>query len=83
MTIEPATDADFAELHAWRYEPPYDFYDGDVDPVTNPERFFAVCNPGSDAVEQAARRIGPSVRQKNALPDVQGPQASLLIEKKP
>ena len=40
MTIEQATDADFAELYVWRYEPPYDFYDGDVDPVKNPERFF-------------------------------------------
>ena len=27
---------------SWRYDPPYDFYDGDVDPVLNPERFFAV-----------------------------------------
>ena len=35
-------DADgFAELASWRYEPPYDFYDGDVEPVLNPERFFA------------------------------------------
>ena len=40
MTIEQATEADFAELNAWRYEPPYDFYDGDVDPVKNPERHF-------------------------------------------
>lgn len=24
----------------WRYEPPYDFYDGDQDPVLNPERFL-------------------------------------------
>jgi RimJ/RimL family protein N-acetyltransferase len=41
VTIEPADDATFAELAAWRYEPPYDFYDGDVDPILNPERFFA------------------------------------------
>ena len=27
---------------SWRYEPPYDFYDGDIDPILNPERFFAV-----------------------------------------
>ena len=26
---------------AWRYPPPYDFYDGDIDPPLNPERFFA------------------------------------------
>ena len=53
-----------------------------LDGRAGPERFFAVCSPGYDVVEQAARRIGPSVRQKNALPDVRGPQASLLIEKK-
>ena len=36
------TQRDFDELATWRYEPPYDFYDGDVEPVLNPERFFAV-----------------------------------------
>ena len=40
VKIEQATEADFAELNAWRYEPPYDFYDGDADPVKNPERHF-------------------------------------------
>src|SRR2546426_63623 len=54
-----------------------------LDGNAGPERFFAVCDRGYDAVERAVREIGPSVRQKNALPDVQGPQASLLIEKKP
>jgi [ribosomal protein S18]-alanine N-acetyltransferase len=27
-------------LATWRYPPPYDFYDGDAEPVLNPERFF-------------------------------------------
>jgi RimJ/RimL family protein N-acetyltransferase len=40
LTIAPASEATFRDLEAWRYEPPYDFYDGDVDPVLNPERFF-------------------------------------------
>jgi RimJ/RimL family protein N-acetyltransferase len=31
-TIEPLTDAEAAQLAAWRYQPPYDFYDGDADP---------------------------------------------------
>jgi hypothetical protein len=55
-----------------------------LDGKAGPERFFAVCDPGGyDAVEQAARRIGTAVRQNRALPGVQGPQASLLIEKTP
>lgn len=41
LAFEAMTDADFAEMAGWRYEQPYDFYDGDVDPVLNPERFFA------------------------------------------
>jgi RimJ/RimL family protein N-acetyltransferase len=35
------TQDDFDALATWRYEPPYDFYDGDPEPVLNPERFFA------------------------------------------
>ena len=31
----------FDERDAWRYEPPYDFYDSDGWPVKNPEFFFA------------------------------------------
>jgi len=31
----------FREHDAWRYDPPYDFYDGDGLPVKNPELFFA------------------------------------------
>jgi hypothetical protein len=53
-----------------------------LDGKTGPERFFAVCaSDGYDAAEQAARGIGANVRQKQTLPGVQGPQASLLIEK--
>ena len=55
-----------------------------LDGKGGPERFFAVCTgpAGYDAVEQAAHRLG-DVRQNRALPGVQGPQASLLIEKTP
>jgi ribosomal-protein-alanine N-acetyltransferase len=40
VRIEQADEQDFAELSEWRYEIPYDFYDGDVDPVLNAERYF-------------------------------------------
>jgi aminoglycoside 6'-N-acetyltransferase/ribosomal-protein-alanine N-acetyltransferase len=36
------TPSDFDELATWRYEPPYDFYNGDEEEVLNPERFFSV-----------------------------------------
>ena len=42
LLVEQMSTEEFADLASWRYEPPYDFYDGDVDPVLNPERFFAV-----------------------------------------
>jgi [ribosomal protein S18]-alanine N-acetyltransferase len=40
LTIVPATDALFEERARWRYEPPYDVYDDDGEPVLNPERFY-------------------------------------------
>lgn len=40
LTIRPASAETFADMARWRYEAPYDFYDGDVDPVLNPERFY-------------------------------------------
>jgi RimJ/RimL family protein N-acetyltransferase len=40
LRIEPLADATLAELATWRYEPPYDFYNGDEDPPKNPERFL-------------------------------------------
>jgi ribosomal-protein-alanine N-acetyltransferase len=40
--VDPATPDDIAAIDAYRYDPPYDFYNGDDDPVQNPERFFGV-----------------------------------------
>jgi [ribosomal protein S18]-alanine N-acetyltransferase len=40
-TIEQATPEALTEIEQWRYEPPYDFYDGGLEPVLHPERLFA------------------------------------------
>jgi ribosomal-protein-alanine N-acetyltransferase len=48
--IEPATDRLFAEVATWRYDPPFDFYDGDPEPVLNPERFFAVLDSNDEVI---------------------------------
>jgi ribosomal-protein-alanine N-acetyltransferase len=51
IEITPAS-ADALELMSgWRYPPPYDFYDGDADPVLNPERFY-------EARDEAGELIG-------------------------
>ena len=39
-SIEQASPESLAETARWRYEPPYDFYDGGSEPVLNPERHF-------------------------------------------
>jgi RimJ/RimL family protein N-acetyltransferase len=50
VRIEPMHADDFDVIQTWRYEPPYDFYDGDVEPVLNPERFYAARDAGGDLV---------------------------------
>ena len=50
LTIRRASAEAFAEMATWRYEAPYDFYDGDVDPVLNPERFYEALDEGGALV---------------------------------
>ena len=40
--IAPLSPEERAQLDGWRYDPPYEFYNGEDDPVLNPERFFVV-----------------------------------------
>lgn len=47
VSIRPADEALFRELEAWRYPAPYDFYDGDAEPVLNPERFYGAHADGA------------------------------------
>ena len=47
--VEPVDDAALDELATWRYEPPYDFYDGDLEPPNNPER-YAVAREADGAI---------------------------------
>ena len=51
LEIKPASAEAHELMASWRYPPPYDFYDGDVDPVLNPERFF-------EARDEAGELIG-------------------------
>ena len=51
IEINPASAEAHELMASWRYPPPYDFYDGDIDPVLNPERFF-------EARDEAGELIG-------------------------
>ena len=44
------TEESRVEMRSWRYPPPYDFYNGDVDPVLNPERYFGAFDQESELV---------------------------------
>jgi [ribosomal protein S18]-alanine N-acetyltransferase len=44
LRIEQASADVLAERAAWRYPPPYDFYDDDGVPPYNPERFYGAYN---------------------------------------
>jgi len=50
LTIAPATEETHRELASWRYPPPYDFYDGDIDPVLNLERHFGAFDERGELV---------------------------------
>jgi RimJ/RimL family protein N-acetyltransferase len=41
VEIAPATEGELRAISAWRYDPPYAFYNGEPAPVKNPERYFA------------------------------------------
>ena len=48
--ISEMTEESRVEMRSWRYPSPYDFYDGDVDPPSNPERYFVALGPDGDPV---------------------------------
>jgi len=50
LRIEPASDEVYEQLRAWRYPPPYDFYDGDIDPPLNPLPVLITTNAGNSCV---------------------------------
>jgi ribosomal-protein-alanine N-acetyltransferase len=50
VTIASTSPEEVAAIDAYRYDPPYDFYNGSDDPVQNPERFFAARDAGGDLV---------------------------------
>ena len=51
LNISEMTEERHVEMRAWRYPPPYDFYDGDVDEPDSLDRYFA-------ALDQHGRLVG-------------------------
>lgn len=51
IRIEPASAETHELMASWRYPPPYDFYDGDAEPVLKPEGYY-------QARDEAAEMIG-------------------------
>ena len=40
LLIEETSEETHRLVATWRYPAPYDFYNGGIEPVLNPERFF-------------------------------------------
>jgi RimJ/RimL family protein N-acetyltransferase len=50
IRIEHASEETHQLLATWRYPTPYDFYDGDVEPVLNPDRYFEARDERNDLI---------------------------------
>lgn len=50
LEIKPASAEAHELMASWRYPSPYDFYDGDAEPVLNPERFFEVRDEAGELI---------------------------------
>jgi RimJ/RimL family protein N-acetyltransferase len=50
IRIEPTSTETQAQIATWRYPRPYDFYDGDIEPVLNPERFYEARDGDDDLI---------------------------------
>jgi ribosomal-protein-alanine N-acetyltransferase len=50
ITIEEGSEQLQQLIASWRYPEPYDFYDGDAEPVLNPERFFEARDERGDTI---------------------------------
>ena len=48
--ITEMTEESHSEMRSWRYPPPYDFYDGDVDPLLSPERYYSAFDDAGELV---------------------------------
>ena len=50
VRISEMMEESYVEMRGWHYPPPYDFYDGDIDPPLNPERYFAALDAEGELV---------------------------------
>ena len=50
LAIKEMSEESHDAMRSWRYPPPYDFYDGDIDPPSNPERFFVALDRDDELV---------------------------------
>ena len=50
LRIAEPTEETWVELASWRYPPPFDFYNGDVDPVLNPKRYLGAFDQQGELV---------------------------------